>query len=88
MEKADISNCIVKVFRKRDGRVSFHLRSLVIFHTKASFSVKSYFKSVTGFLQFPGQEWIEFPARLAIDAAVPYDEKHQVHEFGASFISS
>ena len=88
MEKADISNCIVKVFKKRDGRVSFHLRSHVIFRTKVSFSIKAYFKGVTGFIQFPGEEWREFPIWLAIDAAVPYDGKHQVHEFGGSFISS
>lgn len=88
MEKADLSNCIVKVFKKRDGRVSFHLRSHAIFHTKVSFSVNSYVKDVTGFIQFPGEEWIEFSVWLAINTAVPYDGKHQVHEFGASFISS
>jgi hypothetical protein len=89
MNKTDISNCEVKAFKKRDGRVSFHLQSHVFFHTTVSFSIDSYFKGVTGFIQFPGEDWLEFDrVWLASNSAVPFDGKHQVHQFGASFISS
>ena len=87
--QADISNCEVKIFKKRDGRISFHLRSHVIFYTPASFNAGSYLNDLNGFIQFPGEEWLEFTqVWLAEDAIAPFDGKHQVHEFGASLISS
>jgi hypothetical protein len=85
----EISNCEVKAFKKRDGRITLHLRSHVIFHSKVPFSIEAYYRGGYGFIKLPGEDWTEFGSLWMVECiAHKYDGLHQVHEFGTSLITS
>jgi len=83
-----LSNYEVRGYQKRDGRISFHLRTHILFKTNASFSIEAYLKSIRGYLKLPDENEIEFDSiSIPVNVACQYNGVVLVHELLASVIS-
>lgn len=65
-----LSNYIIKAFKKKSGKISFHLRSHFFIKTNASFSITTYLSNLESFFILPNGEKIEFDSSSVVN--VPF----------------
>lgn len=76
-----LSNNIIRAYRKRNGTISFHLRSHMFVKTNASFDVTHYLGRINSYFIMPNGSKIEF-LELSIDSGpfLNYDGEYLIHE--------
>jgi hypothetical protein len=81
-----LADTSVRIYRKRDGRLSLKLRSYLMVPTNAGFRLSAYLRSVSGCLEFPGGESVEIDT-IAHTEDCAYEMGHMIHEFWASAVT-
>ena len=56
----DLANYIIRAFKKKDGRISFHLNSLILVTTNVNFSLTHYLRDFHCSFTLPNNHEFEF----------------------------
>lgn len=87
--KIELSNYIIKAYKKKSGFISFHFRSHFFIKTNVSFSVTAYLREISSYFILPGGHKVEFDSiSIPVWTNIPYDGKILVSEIYMSSISN
>lgn len=83
-----LADTSIRMYRRKDGKVSLHLRSYLMVQTDASFRLSTYLKDVSAQLTMPTGPVIQFD-RVAFSDALKckYSLNTMVHDFWASAVA-
>jgi hypothetical protein len=81
-----LADTSIKIYRKRDGRLSLKLRSYLMIPTNTGFRLSAYLRSMSGRLEFPAGESLELDS-IAKTEGCAYEMGHMVHDFWASVVT-
>ena len=65
-----LSNYIIKAYKKKSGKISFHFRSHLFIKTKGSFSIAKYLSNLESYFILPDGNKINFESLYVV--AVPF----------------
>lgn len=82
-----LADSSVKIYRKRDGRLSLRLRSYLMVATNTGFRLSAYLRSISGRLEFPGGEAVELDD-ISFTDDCRYELETMIHGFCASAVTS
>lgn len=84
----DLANYTIRAFKKKDGKISFHLKSFILVTTNITFSLTAYLSDFHCSFILPDGHEIEFK-RTAISVRLffPYEFNTMAYYFKASTIS-
>ena len=83
-----LSNYVIKAFRKRDGKIVFHLRSHLFVKSNTPFSVAHYLNPLESFFILPSKEKITFDnISVVVPSFCKYDGEYLVNEIHFATIS-
>jgi hypothetical protein len=83
-----LADTSIRLYRRKDGRASLHLRSYLMVQTDASFRLNTYLKEISAQLRLPTGPVIQFD-RVAFSDALTckYALNTMVHDFWASAVA-
>ena len=83
-----LADTSIRLYRKKDGKVSLRLRSYLMVKTNASFRLSAYLKDISCKLTFPSGEVVVFNDISYTDALTcKYELETMVYDFWASAIA-
>ena len=84
----DLANYIIRAFKKKDGRISFHLKSFILVTTNVNFSLTTYLRDFHCSFTLPSNHEVEFD-RTAIGVRLffPHEFNTMAYYFKASTVS-
>lgn len=78
----NLADTSIRLYRKKNGKVSVKLRSYLMVETNVSFRLSEYLKDITCTLTFPNEKTIEFDdVTLTDDLVCKYQHNIMVHGF-------
>lgn len=83
-----LSNYIIRAYKKRNGLISFHLRSHLFIKTNTSFSVTAYLSNLKSFFILENGEKLDFDS-MSVDVVplVPFNGEYIVTEIRFTTVS-
>ncbi|MBL1214983.1 MAG: hypothetical protein HND52_16595 [Ignavibacteriae bacterium] len=76
-----LSNYIIRAYKKRDGKISFHLRSHLFVKSNSSFSVSHYLNPFEVYFILPSGEKIIFDDRsVTVNSFCKYDGEFLIND--------
>ena len=80
-----LADTSIRLYRKKNGKISLHLRSYLIVTTNAGFRLSAYLKEISCRLTLPSGEVIVFDKiSYSDDLTCKYELNTMVHDFWAS----
>jgi hypothetical protein len=84
----DLSDATIRAFKKKDGRISFHLKSFIFVNTTVNFSLTDYLRDFHCSFTLPNDYTIEFDkTAIGVRYFFPHEFNILAHTFHASTIS-
>ncbi len=84
----DLANYTIRAFKKKDGRISFHLKSFILVTANVNFSLTAYLRDFRCSFIVPGGHEIEFDkTAIGIRLSFPYEYNTMAYSFKASTVS-
>ena len=81
-----LSDTSIRLYRKKDGRVSVKLRSYLLVNTNLGFSLSAYLKNISLYLKLASGEQLQFNEVSFTCDVECYEMETMVHGFWASGI--
>lgn len=86
--KIELTNTIIRAFRKRDNRISFHLRTHFLVHSRTSFSISTYLRDIASWFILPNGQRIDFETiSYPVHPEIPFNGKFLVSELHLATVS-
>lgn len=83
-----LADTSVRLFRKRDGRAAYHLRSYLLVNTSVGFRLSAYLKSISARLTWASGEQVAFDEiTFSDDLALRHELQTMAHRFDATAVS-
>lgn len=82
--KLELSNLVLKGYKKKNKKIALHLRSHLLASTKMSFNFTAYFKESKAWLTMPGQKALESEF-VSISVTCSKSENIMIHDLHAKF---
>jgi len=83
----DLADTTFRAYKMRRGSISLHLRSYLIVHTDASFSLTAYLKDIKCWLTLPGRSEQELDSVSVSEAVVcKFDGHTMLYDMRASTV--
>jgi len=83
----NLSDTSIRAYKKRNGKISLHLRSYLMVHTDKSFSLSSYLKSIECCLILQDGTKVDFD-KILYSCSCEYALETMKHHFSASTITN
>ena len=83
--KIELSNVVLRAYKKKDCRIALHLRGHLLVHTNVGFSLTGYLKEMQSWITLPGQT--ECRAHfMSVAVGCTYSEEIMIHDFRVQFM--
>ena len=83
--KLELSNVVIRAYKKKNDKIALHLKSHLLVFTNVSFSLTAYLKEMRSWLTLPGQ--IKLEARsMSVTVGCVYSENIMIHDLRVCFV--
>ena len=83
--KLDLSNVILRAYKKKNRRIALHLIGHLLVFTSVSFSFTRYLRKMQSWITLPGQPEREAHS-MSLSVGCTYSDEVMIHDLHAKFI--